>query len=152
KNLKRVCDMLLEATTQPDQPYTDLEELYSRMIGQWTTELGHVAVIVGGFDSQEKVGGQAGVGFTPGSRGRQGGAVRFLNDNAFATPMWAVRAEVLRRIEPTGALDRIRIAQTRVLGLLLNNARFSRLVEQEAIDGAAAYKPAEFMSDVRNGI
>ena len=30
--------------------------------------------------------------------------------------------------------------------------RFDRLVEQEAIDGAAAYKPADFMSDLRRGI
>ena len=35
---------------------------------------------------------------------------------------------------------------------MLSNARFDRLVEQEAIDGVAAYKPADFMSDVRRGI
>ena len=44
------------------------------------------------------------------------------------------------------------MAQERVLNSLLSNARFDRLVEQEAIDGAAAYKPADFMSDVRRGI
>ena len=35
---------------------------------------------------------------------------------------------------------------------LLSNARFDRLVEQEAIDGAAAYRPADFLADVRKGI
>ena len=44
------------------------------------------------------------------------------------------------------------MAQERVLNSLLSNARFDRLVEQEAIDGMAAYKPADFMSDVRRGI
>jgi hypothetical protein len=34
----------------------------------------------------------------------------------------------------------------------MSNARFDRLVEQEAIDGMAAYKPADFMADVRRGI
>jgi len=34
----------------------------------------------------------------------------------------------------------------------MSNTRFDRLVEQEAIDGMAAYKPADFMSDVRKGI
>jgi hypothetical protein len=43
-------------------------------------------------------------------------------------------------------------AQERILNSLLNNARFDRLVEQEAIDGMAAYKPADFMADVRHGI
>ncbi|HXG91686.1 MAG TPA: zinc-dependent metalloprotease [Blastocatellia bacterium] len=152
KNLKRVSDMLLEATTQPGEPYNDLEELYSRMLGQWATELGHVAAIVGGFNSQEKYGSQQGVRFTPVPRDRQAAAVRFLNENAFATPAWALKPEILRRIEPVGALDRIKLAQTRVLNSLLNPARFSRLVEQEAMDGAVAYKPAEFLADVRHGI
>ncbi len=33
KNLKRVADMLLPATSQPGEPYDDLEELYARMLG-----------------------------------------------------------------------------------------------------------------------
>jgi hypothetical protein len=152
KNLKRVSNMLLDATCQPGENYNDLEELYSRMLGQWAVELGHVAAIVGGFDSQEKYAGQDGVRFTPVSKQRQAAAVRFLNENAFATPTWALDPQILRRIEPVGALDRVRQAQTRVLGSLFNNARFSRLVEQEAIDGAAAYKPAEFLADLRTGI
>ena len=35
---------------------------------------------------------------------------------------------------------------------LLNSGRFARLVEQEAIDGPAAYAPAEFLADVRKGV
>jgi hypothetical protein len=46
----------------------------------------------------------------------------------------------------------VNTAQERILNSLLSNARFDRLIEQEAIDGVAAYKPAEFMSDVRKGI
>jgi hypothetical protein len=152
KNLKRIADMLLDATIQNGEPYNDLEELYSRMLGQWATELGHVAVMVGSFQSQEKYGGQQGVRFTPLPKEKQAAAVRFLNDNAFATPTWALKPEILRRIEPSGALDRVRLAQVRVLGSLLNPARFSRLVEQEAIDGATAYRPSEFMADLRTGI
>jgi hypothetical protein len=78
--------------------------------------------------------------------------VRFLNENAFATPSWALKADILRRIEPAGALARVNAAQERVLNSLLSNPRFDRLIEQEAIDGAAAYRPADFMSDVRRGI
>ena len=152
KNLKRVSEMMLEATTEPGEPYNDLEELYSRMLGQWAIELGHVAVIVGGFDSQEKYGSQQGTRFTPVSRERQAAAVRFLNENAFETPTWAIKPEILRRIEPTGALDRIKSAQSRVLSQLMSASRVSRLIEQEAIDGASAYKPTEFFADVRKGI
>jgi hypothetical protein len=152
KNLKRVADMLLPATSHKGEPYDDLDELYGRMLGQWATELAHVTQIVGGFNSQQKHAGQDGVRFTIVPRERQAAAVRFLNDNAFATPTWAIRPEILRRIEPTGVLGRVNTAQERVLNSLLSNARFSRLVEQEAIDGVAAYRPADFLADVRKGI
>jgi len=46
----------------------------------------------------------------------------------------------------------VNTAQERVLNTLLSNTRFDRLVEQEAIDGAAAYRPADFLADVRKGI
>jgi Met-zincin/Domain of unknown function (DUF5117)/Domain of unknown function (DUF5118) len=152
KNLQRVADMLLPATSFKGDPYDDLEELYARMLGQWATELNHVTGIVGGFDSQQKHAGQDGVRFVMVPRARQAAAVKFLNDNAFATPTWAIRPDILRRIEPSGALDRVNNAQERVLNSLLSNARFSRLVEQEAIDGAAAYRPTDFLADVRHGI
>jgi hypothetical protein len=114
--------------------------------------LNHVTAIVGGFNSQQKHAGQNGVRFVIVPKERQAAAVRFLNENAFATPSWALNAEILRRIEPAGAMSRINDAQERVLNSLLSNTRFDRLVEQEAIDGVAAYRPAEFMSDVRKGI
>jgi Met-zincin/Domain of unknown function (DUF5117)/Domain of unknown function (DUF5118) len=152
RNLKRVADMLLPATTHQGDPYDDLEELYGRMLGQWATELNHVTGIVGGFNSQQKHAGQDGVRFVIVPKERQAAAVRFLNENAFATPSWAVKPDILRRIEAAGALARVNAAQERILNSLLNNARFDRLVEQEAIDGMAAYKPADFMADVRRGI
>jgi len=152
KNLKRVADMLLPATSHPGEPYDDLDELYGRMLGQWATELNHVTQIVGGFNSQQKHAGQDGVRFTIVPRERQAAAVRFLNQNAFATPSWAIKPDILRRIEAAGAVARVNIAQERILNSLLNNARFDRLVEQEAIDGMAAYRPADFMGDLRRGI
>ncbi len=152
KNLARVADMLLVATTREGEPYDDLEELYGRMLGQWVTELTHVTSIVGGYDSQQKHGGQDGVRFVPVPKERQAAAVAFLNDNAFQTPTWAIKPEILRRIEPTGALERIRTSQLRVLNSLMSNTRVARLVEQEALGGASSYHPAAFFSDVRRGV
>ncbi len=152
RNLKRVADMLLTATSRPGEPYDDLEELYGGMLGQWATELNHVTSIVGGFNSQQKHAGQDGVRFVIVPKERQAAAVRFLNENAFATPSWAVKADILRRIEPAGAIARVNAAQERVLNSLFSNTRFDRLVEQEAIDGMAAYRPTDFMTDVRRGI
>jgi hypothetical protein len=153
KNLQRVAAMLLTATTaKAGEPYDDLEEIYARMLGQWATEMNHVAAIVGGFSSQQKHAGQQGVLFKPIAREKQARAVKFLNDSAFQTPTWAINAEILRRIEPVGVLDRVRTGQLRVLNSLLSSARIARLVEQEALDGATAYRALDFLADVRKGV
>ncbi len=152
-NLKRVSKLLVPATTnEKGQPYDDLSELYGRMLGQWTLEMNHVSAVVGGFNSQQKHIGQNGVRFTIVPKARQTEAVRFLNENAFATPMWAVDKDILRRIEPIGVLNRVRNAQNSVLNNLLSSARFARIIEQQALDGNAAYQPAEFLADVRKGV
>ena len=152
KNLQRVGGMLLAATAMPGEPYDDLKELYGRLLGQWVLEMNHVTALIGGFDSQQKHIGQEGVIFTTVSKERQAAAVKFLNDHAFKSPSFAVRPEVLRRVEPAGVLARIKNSQQRILNGLLNPARFDRLVEQEALDGIKAYKPTEFLTDLRRGI
>ena len=153
KNLQRVAKMMLTATsTKTGDPYEDLSELYGRMLGQWTIEMNHVVALVGGFESQQKNIGQQGVIFTPVAKARQAAALEFINRNALVTPQWAIDKEILRRIEPLGAINRIGNAQRSVLSNLLNSARFARLVEQEALDGPAAYHPAEFLAAVRRGV
>lgn len=153
KNLERVATMLLSATTtRPGEPFDDLAEVYGRMLGQWSLEMNHVAAIVGGYNSQQKHIGQEGVRFNLIPKTKQESAVTYLVDNAFHAPRWALNPEILRRIEPVGVLDRIESAQTRVLNSLLSSGRINRLVEQEAVDGPAAYAPLDFLEDIRKGV
>lgn len=153
KNLQRVAKLLVPATTtETGDPYSDLAELYGRMLGQWTLEMNHVAAIVGGFNTQQKHIGQTGVRFVQVPKSRQTEAVKFLSDNAFATPTWAIDKEILRRIEPIGVLNRVRNAQNSILNNLLSSSRFARLIEQQALDGDAAYQAPEFLADVRKGV
>ena len=78
--------------------------------------------------------------------------MQFLLDNAFQTPTFLVRPEILRRIEPTGVVDRVRTAQNSVMNCLLQTARLDRMVEQVALDGAVAYPPVEFLTELRSGV
>jgi len=152
KNLKRVADLLLGATsTSAGEPYDELEELFGRMLGQWRLEMGHVTQIVGGFNSQQKHIGQEGVLFTAVPREKQAAAVKFLNENAFATPTWMIKPEILRRIETDGTISRIRTTQQGLLTQLLSSARFARLIEQEEID-RGTYRAIDLLADVRKGI
>jgi hypothetical protein len=153
KNLQRVADMLVTATTtKQGEPYDELSEVYGRLVGQWTTEMNHVTQIVGGFQSQQKHIGQPGPRFTSVPKARQADAVKFLLDNAFQTPQFMIKPDIVRLIQPTGAMARVRTAQNSVMNSLLQAARLDRLIEQSATDGAAAYSPVQFLADVRNGI
>jgi hypothetical protein len=152
KNLRRVSDMMLDATSTPGESYSDLNEVYGRVVGQWTTEMNHVTNVVGGVLSQEKYVGQQGVRFTPEPKAKQMEAVQFLLANAFQTPDFLVKTDILRRIQPTGVVTRVRTAQNSVMNSLLNPARLDRLVEQNALDPANAYSPVQLLGDVRKGI
>ncbi len=152
KNLERVSGMLLTATKRPGEPYDDLEEVYGRLLGQWVLEMNHVAAVVGGVESRQKMSSQDGRRFVSLPRERQREAMQFLSENAFATPTFVIKPDILRRIEPSGTLDRIRTSQQRVMATLLAESRINRLVEQEAVDGATAYRATEFFADLRRAI
>jgi hypothetical protein len=151
KNLARIADLLIPATAQSAQPYDNLREVYGRLLSQWRIELGHVVNVVGGVDSRELYVGQEGHRFTPVPRARQAAAVAFLLDHAFETPTFLVNPEVLRRIEPTGAVARIRTAQNSLMNALLQTSRLGRMIEQTVID-TGAYSPLQFLTDLRRGI
>jgi len=153
KNLSRVSEMLLSATsTRTGDPWDELAEVYGRMVGQWTTEMNHVVRQIGGFDSQQKHIGQAGVRFVPVAKDKQALALKFLLDNAFQAPTFMIRPEILRRIQVTGVVDRIRAAQNGIMNNLLQTQRLDRLVEHAAIDGPGAYTPLQFLTDLRRGV
>jgi len=155
KSIKQVIPYILPATTaKSGDDYSDLTELYGGVVNQWTTELLHVTTEVGGTLAQEKHVGQQGVRFVPLPHARQKNAVKFLVDNAFATPTYFLRDDILRKIEVEGALRRINGAQTAVLGALFNDRRMERMVEFPALASspADAYPLAEMLGDVRQGI
>ena len=154
RNIKRLVPMLVPATTNATDDYDDLKEIYGRLVGQWATELRHVTVLIGGAETQEKYGSQPGVRFTPVSPARQRKAVKFLTENAFATPTFFLRPEILRRIEPDGAVNRIAGAQRGILSTLLADPRLSRLVEFEALADkpGEAYTLAEHVAAVQRGV
>ena len=153
KNLSRVSEMLLAATsTRVGDPWNELEEVYGRMVSQWQTELNHVVRVVGGVTSQQKHIGQQGVRFETVSKAKQAEAVQFLLQNAFQTPSFMIQPDILRRIQVTGVVDRVRTAQNSILNGLLQAARLDRMVEQGALDGAVAYPPIQFLTDLRNGV
>jgi hypothetical protein len=154
RNLKRNMQWIQSATVKPTEDFDVMAELYSRNVGQFRTELGHVANLVGGMNSQEKYGSQTGVRFTPVPKARQAQAVKFIADQAFQTPTWLIDTDILRKIEPNGEISRINGAQSALLNSLLQDARMTRLVEHEALakNPSEVYTLVELLGDVRHGV
>jgi hypothetical protein len=152
KNLKRVVGYVYDATVRTGEDNDELQEVYGRVVNQWATEAGHVATMIGGGTVQYKSGSQKGAVYERLSRDRQAAAVRFLNENVFATPTWLIRPEIGARIEASGMINRINAAQTRVLTSVLNDGRLNRLLEGEALNPTGAYKLANMLDDLRHGM
>ena len=153
KNLERVSKMLMTATsTKPGDPWDDLERVYGRMVNQWSTEMNQVVRVIGGLQSQQQHIGQAGMRFATVPRARQVAALQFLLANAFTVPSFMIQPDILRRIQPFGVVDRVRAAQTALMGSLLQSARIDRMTEQATLDGAVAYPPLQYLADLRNGV
>jgi hypothetical protein len=154
RNIRRVVTYISAAATKPGEDNDDLKELYDRTVGQWATEAGHVATVVGGDVVQYKSGSQPGAVYTPLSRARQQEAMRFINDNVFQTPSYLIQPAIARRIEAGGMITRITNAQTRVLTSLLSDARLNRLIENEALaaNRTDTYSLASMLDDLRKGV
>jgi hypothetical protein len=145
--------LLMPAAIRRGEDNSDLLELYDKIIEQWATEMEHVVNLVGGSASREKYGSQPGPRFTPIAPQRQRQAVRFLSANAFETPRYLLNTDVLRRIEPNGALRRVGSAQSRILNALLDADRLDRLAEYEALASRASVYPlGEMLGDVRHSV
>jgi len=150
KNLRRVMDMLLDVAEEPGRDYTLLDELYDNAVQQWGRYMGHVAAVIGGAQTQERYG--TGPRFDPESRERQEEAMAFLAENAFQTPDYFIRKDILFRIAPEGHIPQIRQAQSNVLRTLINKARLDRLVEYEALESGDAYTVADLMNHLRASV
>jgi hypothetical protein len=154
KNLKRNMQWIESATIKPTSDFSVLSELYNRQIGQFRTELGHVANLIGGMNSQEKYGDQPGPRFTPVPKARQQQAMKFIAENGFQTPTWLIDTDILRKIEPEGEVTRIVGAQSSLITSLLNDGKMTRLIENEALakNPSDVYTLAEMLSDLRHGV
>ncbi|MCX6561318.1 MAG: zinc-dependent metalloprotease [Candidatus Aminicenantes bacterium] len=152
KNLQRVIAMLPGATLKPLEDYRQFDHMYQAIWDQARLEVGHVANIIGGYDSVPKAGTAPGVRFTPIAKARQAEAVAFLNANVFKTPDWLLPTDVLRKLEPTSGQARVLALQQAALNGILGSARLLRLQEHEAILGDQAYTTVQMLADLRGGI
>lgn len=152
RNLQRIVKHLPKMAIQPGQDDRALEELYAATWGQWARELGHVAALVGGYDTQNKHGEQAGAIATPAPKAQQARAVKFLGEQLFRTPTWMFEPAVVERLTPLEPANRLLATQRALLRTLFDRARTSRLQAQEVALGDKAYRLSDLLADLRSGV
>jgi len=151
-NLKLILPSLMDWTFEEGKDWSELEELYNQLTGQWNRYMGHVVANIGGVVRTRKRQGQDGVIYEPVPEDTQRRAMQFITDEAFTPPTWMIDEEILGRIENVGTVERMRRLQVGVLNNVLQAGRMQRLIEAEARFGDDTYSLAEMMTDVRSGV
>ncbi|WP_029037240.1 zinc-dependent metalloprotease [Salinimicrobium xinjiangense] len=151
-NLKKVVPNLIAWTSKDNTDYSELSEVYRELTGMWRGYVSHVVANVGGVYETRKTADQEGTVYTHVPEEKQKAAVTFLNKHAFSTPTWLLDRELLQRIEPTGAIERVQSLQSRALNDLLDDDRLQRMITNEQVNGNKAYTAVEMMNDLRKGI
>ena len=158
QNLKRITRNLVDWTYEGGENYGELDELYGEVVGQWRLYIGHVARNVGGVYETRKTYNQEGPVYEVVPREKQLRAMQFLQEEVFTRPDWLLNQDVLRRIEGTGTLNRVRNLQSSALNILLQPQRLGRMIEAEAMNeqgadlGNEPYAAAAMLEDLRAGL
>jgi hypothetical protein len=152
KNLDRVLDHMLAATTEKGEDFDLLEEVYQELLDLRMGWLAAVAKQVGGVVEYRTLGGRGGETFVRVSKEKQKEAVKFLLDNAFTTPTKLLNPGLLNQFKFTGAASDIARQQRALLGGLLSANRLARLTDAELLTPDKAYTAMELVSDLQDGL
>lgn len=152
ENLKKVVPNLLTWTTTPGEDYTETNEIYNEIIGQWRRFTGHVTTVIGGITEDLKSADQSGAVYNVVPEAYQKEAMAWMQKYAFSTPDWLLDEELLRRLESYGAVNRISATQSSFLNSVLDPTRAQRLIEAEAFKGRNTYTIYQLFGDMRSGL
>jgi hypothetical protein len=148
-NLKRIIPNLNKWTSEDGKDYSDLQTMYGQVLSQFNRYMGHVSSNIGGVYQYYKTYDQEGPVYTHVKKSHQKKCMNFLNDQLFETPTWMIDNNILNKIEFAGITNRIRSTQSRTLNSILDFGKMARLIENEAINGKAAYTLIDMMSDLK---
>src|SRR5207248_5493478 len=143
KNLDRVMDHLIAATTEKGEDFSMLEEVYGEILGHRARWFAAVAKQVGGVVEYRTLGGRGGETFVRVSKDKQKESVKFLLENAFTTPAKLLNPGVVNQFKFSGAASSVTSQQRGLLQSLLSAQRMARLFDAEVLLGDKAYTPGE---------
>ncbi len=151
KNLKIILPNLIEWSKEKGEGYSELEDLYNSLVGQFRIYMGHVTKNVGGIYETPKTYDMQGNEYEIVPSSIQNEAVAFLNEQLFKTPTWLLDQNILAKINPDNGVELMRGIQDGTLSNLMSLDRMARLMETSSMN-KANYSIDELMSDLQRGI
>ncbi len=152
KNLDRVMDHLLAATTEKGEDYSLLEETHKEVLGTRAKWLGAVAKQVGGVIESRTLAGRGGETFTRVSKERQKAAVKFLLENGFIAPPKLFSPAVVNQFKYTGTANDLALQQRSLLSTVMSPSVMGRMFDAELQLGEKAYTATELVADMQTGL
>lgn len=150
KNLKRIAPELLKWTRKPYENYDRAGELYQELVNQYERYLQHVAYVIGGVYTNVKVNGQPGTVYDFPSKQKQQLAMKFLHQEAFATPLW-LKNDALYKLTYI-SFNPVMTAQKNILQILLDGRCIAKLLSATAYDANKSYTATEMLGDLKKGV
>jgi hypothetical protein len=152
KNLDRVLEHLVSATTATGEDFALLQDAYKSIVTHRRNWFGAVSLYVGGVVENRTLGGHGTESFTRVPKGKQKDAVQFLLANAFTTPTKLLNPAIVNRFKYAGVADDVMKQQRALLESLLAVQRVRRLMDAEILLQDQAYTALELVNDLQQGI
>ncbi len=153
KNLDKVVDNLVAATTTKGEDFDLLKETYQSVLTHRRNWFNAVAKLVGGVVENRVLAGRGGETFARVPKERQKEAVKFLLDNAFATPTKLLAPAIVNQFKYSGSAADVSGQQKALLASLLGAGRLNRLADAEVVcPPDKCYTVVELVNDVQDGV
>jgi hypothetical protein len=152
KNLKRIVPQLINWTSEEGKGFANLEEMYKEAVGQYSRYAFHVVKNLGGVMVTERTYDQSGPVYQSVSLAKQKEAIKFINEQIFATPTWLLNKQILNKIDPGYGFNEVQRVQQGVLAAATSQSRLYRMMVNQRDNGKGAYSPREWLNDLKAGI
>jgi Met-zincin/Domain of unknown function (DUF5117) len=152
RNVDRVLERLVSATTSPGEDFSLLQDAYKAILTHRRNWFNAVALNVGGVIENRTLGGRGTESFSRVSKAKQKDAVKFLLTHALTTPAKVLNPTIINRFKYAGVADEVMGQQKALLDSLLSQARVRRLMDAEILAADNAYTALELVNDLQDGI
>ncbi|MBI2258380.1 MAG: zinc-dependent metalloprotease [Flavobacteriia bacterium] len=151
KNLQRIVPNLVDWSKKEGENYSELDELYSNVVGQYRRYIGHVSKNIGGIYDTPKTYDMEGEVYQVVTKATQIEAINFINKQVFQTPTWLLDQNILSKIKPETGVESIKNIQLFTLSNVLSGDKLVRIMENSVL-GTENLSLEELFNQLKNGI